>query len=418
MTDSETPLRPLPYQESLANYLRSQEPETWAWFAATEARSSDVELLRTELLKQTYRLEPVAFPGLFSALADAKAKLGLENIPAHVYQAQSNRELNAALYFVPGEVHIVLQGDVLQLLDPAELRGVLGHELAHFVLWSGADQRFVLTDRISQAMANDPRAEPSHGESARLMRLYTEIFADRGALRVTGDPGAVISGLIKMQTGLRQVDAASYVRQAEEVFARAKVKTEGLSHPEAFIRTRAVMLWADGKPEVDAEVTRMIEGEVVLEKLDLVAQQRFAALTRRWLQLFLRHAWFHTDAVRGHARLFFPDFDFSLEGHRDAPLLDELREAGTSVRDYFCYLLLDFAAVDPELEFEPLRAAFALTSALGWDERLESLVVKELKLKKREAQQLRAAARSAGATENTDEAVKTPADETDGKDAR
>ena len=34
--------------------------------------------------------------------------------------------------------------------------------------------------------------------------------------------------------------------------------------------------------------------------------------------------------------------------------------------------------------------AFTLASRLGWDERLESLVVRELKLKKREAQRLRA----------------------------
>src|SRR6185436_12532299 len=107
------------------------------------------------LLKHTYRLDPAAYPELFAALTDAKAKLGLD-VPATIYQSQFNRELNAGLYFLPGEVHIVFQGDVLQLLDPAELRGVLGHELAHYVLWSGADTRFLLADRIAQAMANDP----------------------------------------------------------------------------------------------------------------------------------------------------------------------------------------------------------------------------------------------------------------------
>jgi hypothetical protein len=226
------------------------------------------------------------------------------------------------------------------------------------------------------------------------MRLYTEIFADRGALKVTGDPTVVVSGLVKIQTGLAQIDAASYVRQAEEIFARSKVKTDELSHPEAFIRARAIMLWAENAPNVDAEVTRMIEGELALDKLDLLGQQRLTALTRRWLQLFLRPAWFRTDSVRGQVKLFFPDFDFPGEGHRDDALLDEVRGAGTSVRDYFCYLMLDFAAIDPDLELEPVRAAFVLACELGWDERLESLVVKELKIKKREAQRLRAEARA------------------------
>lgn len=393
MAVPESNLRPHPYQEALADHLRTEERETWAWFDSTEAQSNYAESLRVELLKQTYRLEAATHPALFAALADAKSRLGLE-VPVTVYQSQGNRELNAALYFLPGEAHIVLQGPVLELLDPAELRGVLGHELAHYILWSERDRRFLLTDRITQAMAADPRAEPSHLESARLTRLYTEIYADRGALCVTGDPTAVISGLVKMHTGLTQVDAASYIRQAEEVFARSKVKTEGLSHPEAFIRARAVMLWAEGAAQVDAEVTRMIEGPSSLDKLDLLGQQKMTAVTRRWLQLFLRPAWFRTDAVRGQARLFFPDFDFAAEGHTDPALLAELRPGDQSVRDYFCYLLLDFTAVDPELELEPLRAAFSLTVELGWDERFEALVVKELKLKKREAQRLRAEARA------------------------
>jgi hypothetical protein len=86
------------------------------------------------------------------------------------------------------------------------------------------------------------------------------------------------------------------------------------------------------------------------------------------------------------------------EGHKDAALLEELRGASNTVRDYFCYLLLDLVAADPELEVEPLRAAFALTSQLGWDERLESLIVKELKLKKREVQRFRAEARAVSET--------------------
>jgi hypothetical protein len=138
----------------------------------------------------------------------------------------------------------------------------------------------------------------------------------------------------------------------------------------------------------------MIEGDSALDKLDLVAQSRMTALTLRWLRLFLRPAWFRTEAVRAQVKLLFPDFDFAPEGHEDEHLLALLRGADASVRDYFCYLLLDFAAADPELEHEPLRAAFVLTSALAWDERLESLVVKELKVKKRDAQRLRADARS------------------------
>lgn len=389
MAALESPLHALPYHEALANYFQSEEPETWAWFASAQSQSDYAESLRLELLKQTYRLDSAAYPELFAAVNDAKTKLGLD-VPVTVYQSQRTQQLNAALLYLPGEAHIVVDGAVLQLLDPAELRGVLGHELAHYVLWSADAGRRLLVDRIAHGMASDPRAEASHIESARLLRLYTEIFADRGALQVTGDPVAVISGLVKMSTGLTQVDVPSYVRQAEEVFSRTKVKTDELSHPETFIRARATMLWAENAPHADAEVARMIEGERSLDKLDLLGQLRLTALTQRWLALFLRPAWFRTDAVRGQVRLFFPEFDFAAEAHHDEPLLHELRGAANNVRDYFCYLLLDFCAVDADLEDEPLRAALALASELGWDERLESLAAKELKLKKRDVQKLRA----------------------------
>lgn len=399
MAASEILLRALPYHEALAGYLQAEEPGTWAWFDSARAQAEHAEALRLELLKQTYRLEPAAHPELFAALTDAKARLALD-IPVTIYQSQRQHELNAALLFLPGEAHIVLQGPLLQLLDAAELRAMLGHELAHYRLWTEPDRRHLVADRIAHAFAGDPRAEPSHFESARLLRLYTEIFADRGALQVTNDPAPVISCLVKIQTGLAQVDAASYVRQADEVFARSKVHTEELTHPEAFIRARAITLFAQDAPAVDAEIVRMIEGDVALDKLDLLGQTRMTQLTLRWLKLFLRPTWFRTDAVRGQVRLLFPEFDFAPEGHADEELIAKLRDSSGIVRDYFCYLLLDFVAVDPELEQEPLRAAFALASRMGWDERLESLVVKELKLKKREAQRLRAESREGDGVES------------------
>lgn len=383
--------KPLPYHEALADYLSNSESETWDWFASARAMAEHADDLRLEILRHSYRLEPAVYPDLFQALDRARVALA-PDLSVTLYQSQRNHGLNASIYCLPGEAHIVFEGSVLSLLTPAEMLGVLGHELAHYKLWNEAGGRFLVTDRIAQAMAAESRAEPSHGESARLLRLYTEIYADRGALLAAGEIAAVVSGLVKLQTGLVQVDAGSYLKQADEVFARSKVRTEELSHPEAFIRARAIRLWSDDPVTTDAEVTRMIEGGISLDKLDLLGQRKLAGLSHRWLRLLLRAPWFQTDAVRAHARLFFENFEFAGPGHTDEALLAELRPLPAAVRDYFCYLLLDFAVVDPDLEDEPLKAAHALAHRLDWGDRIEALSVRELKLKKKDAKALREAA--------------------------
>ena len=46
------------------------------------------------------------------------------------------------------------------------------------------------------------------------------MFADRGGLFVCDDPLVAVATLVKMTTGLTEVNADSYVRQAEEIFSK------------------------------------------------------------------------------------------------------------------------------------------------------------------------------------------------------
>ena len=92
-------------------------------------------------------------------------------------------------------------------------------------------------------MAGDANADPLHVESARLCDLYTEVFADRGSLLAAGSAADAIAALLKVETGLAEVCAESYLRQADEIFAQASPRAEQLTHPEAFIRARALALW-------------------------------------------------------------------------------------------------------------------------------------------------------------------------------
>ena len=386
MDASNNILEPLPYHVELRDYLKSQERELWNWFASARAQADYTETLRMELLKSTYRLDAEGHPELYQSVAKAKASLGLD-IPVTLYQAQNNPLPNAALYFILGEGHIVFSGPVFTLLNAEELKSVIGHELAHYQLWARHEGEFHIADRLIHAVANDPRAAGSHEQTARRFQLYTEIFADRGSLCVTGEVHPVVAGMVKIQTGLPQVSAAGYLKQAGEIFAKENVATEGMSHPEAFIRARALALWQEHREGSVADIAKMIEGVMALDELDLIGQTRLSRQTRELLEYFLQPKWFQSPAVLGHAKLFFPDFAPATT--REAAVVERLKFADPKLREYCCYLLLDFVTADPELEDLPLAAGLALSLELEMDAQFEKLAAKELKLKLRDVRKLK-----------------------------
>ncbi|MCI0535769.1 MAG: M48 family metalloprotease, partial [Verrucomicrobiales bacterium] len=383
---SEPKLEPLSYHVELRDYLKSHEPELWNWFASAQAQANYTDNLRMELLKHTYRLDADTHPELYQNVAEAKTRLQLD-IPVTLYQAQQSPQLNAALFFLPGEGHVVFSGPILTLLNAEELKSVMGHELAHYHLWGRDHGEFHIADQLLQAVANDPRAAASHEQTARRFQLYTEIFADRGSLRVTNDVHAVVSGLVKIQTGLSHVSASGYLKQAEEMFAKGNVATEGLSHPEPFIRARALALWREHREGATGRITEMIEGAATFEELDLIGQMRLASTTRRLLEMLLRSKWFQTPAVLGHAKLFFDDFQ---PGHANSPIdLGQLKFSDVRLREYLCYVLLDFVTADPELDDLPLAAALELSRPLELEAQFEKLAAKELKMKVRDVRRIK-----------------------------
>ena len=383
--------RPMPYHEAIVAYLKTHEADLWQWFSSDKACAERFDSIRLDLLKSTYRVERGAAPELYGEADAAATALGL-SAPVTIYQAQNPLGMNAATAYIPGEIHLILQGAVAQALTPGELRALFGHELAHFLLHEGWERRFSVAAAILNAMNNDRLAGDEHVESLRLFNLYMEVFCDRAALGVRGELTDVVAAQLKLQTGLATVSPASFLRQADEIFQMDNPKTDEPTHPEGFIRARSLRLWQERGAAADREIARMIEGTPAFDRLDLLGKMSVATVTRRVIDALLRHAWFRTDAVLGHARLFFEDFTPSAKPTASDALAAEIAPYDKGLRDYLCYVLLDFVTVDRALEDLPLAAAFELGGRLGVAKEFAAVAAKELGLKKKQLERLEATA--------------------------
>ncbi|MEK7953405.1 M48 family metalloprotease [Luteolibacter soli] len=380
-------LTPLPQHRSLVDWLRTRESEVWKWHSDAERLTQDAEEVRLSLLRDTYRMDAEGHPELFAEITAAQQALGLSHVTVYAYQAQGQSTPNAAICYLPGEAHLIFSGPILTLLSPAELRAVIGHELAHHLLWQMEDGTFYLADRILHQSAAHPHAEPSHGQSARLWALATELFADRGAYLVTGCLETAVASLVKICTGLAQVSGKSYLTQAEEIFSKSKPKTEQLTHPETFMRARALHLWVEESEDLEGAIARMLVEDEGLEEMDLIQQAQLAALTQRFLKQHLRPTWFRSEAVLAHARLYFPDF--TPADTNDRELADELEALSKPRREFLCHVMLDFCAVDPDLDELPVAAAIERARDLECLSHFEKLAAKELKLKAKDLKRLK-----------------------------
>lgn len=373
---SDRPLRPLAFHHALAGTLQKNEPGLWSWFAGDDHGKKYADNVKLELLRSTYRLPRESNERLYALASEAAIALEVD-VPLTLYQSQADSALNAGLIFVPAEAHVVLQGPVLDTLSEVELRALFGHELAHHRLWSEASGAFHTADALIEHIVRQPGFAPSHAQSALRLRRWTELFADRGSLLACGELEAAIGCLVKMSTGLREVDPTAYLAQAEEALAAASTSStgsQGQTHPESFIRAFALAHWHRGGD--DGLLRPLVEGPLELETLDLIQQEDLTAGTRRLLDAVLAPAFMRTEPTLAHARRFFPEATFEPSPRP----LEGLPRGGPSVDEYYAYLLLDFALSDPDLEDAALAHAAHLGRELGLEAVLPKIARKELRL--------------------------------------
>ncbi|MDO9367758.1 MAG: hypothetical protein Q7T68_04240 [Sphingopyxis sp.] len=333
--------------------------------------------MRAYLLRETYRLDAAAHAELYDDCATVLEKLEID-APVTLYQA-ADGTMNAALCFVPGEIHMLFHGPILEKLSREERMALLGHELAHYRLWSIEGGAFYAAMTILDHALAYPGAASSHIETARLFRLHTELYADRGAAVAAGTPEPAIATLIKTMTGLVTVDAQAYLRQAAEVESGAGA-SQGETHPEIFLRAQALDRWWRGDTDLDAWIDKKIRGPLSIAALDLPRQYEAMTITRGFLARLAADPAADPEATGNLMRRYFPDW------HPGEPMIDEAVLAGEridrSFRDYLVSLSIDVAMAEPDGRDIMLSAGARLAASYDGAEAYRAALKRDLKFTK------------------------------------
>jgi hypothetical protein len=378
-------LVPLAYHTDIAARLEALEPRGWAVFARAAgqpasgtthaAGGEEVTLgddLEAQLLRHAYRMEPEAHPRVHAAARRAGDALGI-SVPITIYQLEGADGANAALAYRPNEAVIALSGNLLALLGDDELVACFGHELAHHRLWSGDGSRLLIADRFLAALGIDAATPPSYLETGRRFDLATELYADRGSLVACGSLEVAISSLVKVVTGLSDVDPAAYLRQARD--AHPERGAAGDTHPETVLRAWALERWASSA-DGDGAVRVLLSPGLDIERLDLVDRERLETLTRRLVMDVVASDRMRTDALTAHARQFLVE----LRATPQAVAIDARvpADASPETRRFLAYVLLDLATVDPDLGDESMIECLAVAREAGIDAAFGEVARKEL----------------------------------------
>jgi hypothetical protein len=371
---SQRALTPLAYHSKLVAWLQKNEATVWAWGTSQKTRDEQLAEMRESMLRHTYRLEADSHADVHAACRKAMTALEID-APVTLYQAGGN--MNAALCFIPGEIHLVFQGPVIERLSSQELVALMGHELAHYKLWSLEDGAYHAASMIlDHALAYSDTAA-SHTESDRLFSLHTELYADRGGALAAGDSAPAITLLLKTMTGIPNPDATAYLRQAAELEKNA-TPSQGISHPEVFLRAQAVDKWWRGEAGTEAWIAERLSGPLSFGKLDLLRQVELTELTGKYFRFLISDPAMRTSAVMTEIQHVFPDWQTEGEALTSQDMQDLTLD--DSVRDYFAALTFDLAMADADVREDILSAGAQAATHCKFLDGYKNALRRDLKL--------------------------------------
>lgn len=368
--------QPFLYHQQAVAYFKKDE-RLWSFFSAKSTQQEDFTQFKNELLKNTYRLEAASEPAVYTAVDKAKTILEILHTVT-VYQLMQTTDLNAFVYILPGEAHIVLSGAIMKLMDEEELLAILAHELGHIKLFEIDNNAYQVCDRILNALSADATSPAAYFETARIFDLYTELFCDQMSLKVLQNPLPVIASLVKANTALEKVSAEGYIRQATEIFEHENVVTDNISHPENFIRAYALHIYQTQPTEFENIMLPIIQGSSKLQQLDIFKKEIMHRFTLDTITYLLADKALQTEVLLNLATQYFPGF--LVNKTAQLPSKQLLQTFDTTCKEYIAYVLFDFVMADEHEEQDVFKRALHIAGELEITGELKKIMQKELKL--------------------------------------
>lgn len=371
-------IKPFPFHTDLRNYFKKQG-KTWSWFSEEKVKEEQQEAYKTDLLKNAYRIDSETEPKVYEILDRAKDKLGIF-IPITIYQSQTIEANNAGIVFFEKEAHIILSGTILKLLNEDELIVLFAHELSHILLFNLENGDFEITNRIINTIASDNTSELFYYETARLYQLYTELFCDLGALKVSESLESTISTLIKLNTGLEKVSAEGYLKQADEILERISEGSDGETHPEIFIRAKSLQIFETDNANYYTRTEKIISGKTDLHQLNLFTKTVVFEITKELISIILKPKWTQSEFCTTLYKQYFSNVDKNSNAFIDDSFKLKIDNSKKNLKDYYVYIMLDFALCDTDLKDGFIGHVLDLSEQLGLEDNMKTILKKELSL--------------------------------------
>ena len=199
---------------------------------------------------------PHQLPELYQSMVEACEVLDLEVPQLYVKQ---HPVPNAYTFAMRGkQPFIVVHTSLIELLNPAEVQAVIGHELGHLKCDHGVYLTLanLLTLATSQLPFGSVLMQSWQSQIMEWVRC-AEFTCDRAALLATQDARTVASVLMKLSGGSptlsSQLNLDAFIDQARSYDAISesetgemlkRLKTDDLSHPVPVLRAREIDRWA------------------------------------------------------------------------------------------------------------------------------------------------------------------------------